>query len=52
MDPTLTYEEQCATKAELKPKKATDQDGITNEMVINLGKLTMYKLLDIFSKIW
>ena len=51
MDSTISIEElNCAMK-KLKQKKSQGPDGITNEMLINVGKLVLYKLLEIFNKI-
>ena len=52
MDSPISYEEQNSALAKLKPKKSPGPDCITNEMIINLGKPALHKLLEIYNKSW
>ena len=48
----LSYEKLNSALSNLKLKKSPGSDGITNEMIVNLGQLGLHKLLDIFNKTW
>ena len=50
MDSPILYEELKSALAKLKLKKSSGTDCITNEMIINLGKPALYKLLEIYNK--
>ena len=54
--PSMTSEfsihELNCTIRQLKNKKATGKDGISNEMIRHLGSLAKQKLLDIYSHSW
>ena len=50
MDATISLEELNYAMKKLKQMKSPGPDGITNEMIINAGKLALYKLLEIFNK--
>ena len=52
MDSPISYDELTSALAELKLKKSPGPDCITNEMIINLEKLALYKLLEIYNKSW
>ena len=52
MDSPISYEELNSALANLKLKKSPGPDCITNEMIINLGKPALYKLLEIYNKSW
>ena len=50
MNSPLSYEELTSALSNLK--KSPGPDGITNEMIVNLGQPALHKLLDIFNKTW
>ena len=52
MNSPLSYEELTSALSNLKLKKSPGPDGITNEMIVNLGQPALHKLLDIFNKTW
>ena len=54
MNPTtpLSYEELTSALSNLKLKKSPGPDAFTNEMIVNLGKPALPKLLDKFNKTW
>jgi potassium voltage-gated channel Eag-related subfamily H protein 8 len=52
MEKDLTLSELHAVLRQLKTKKSPCQDGITNEMLIQLGCLATGKLLEIYNLFW
>lgn len=52
MNQELTMHELQTAIRQLKAKKSPGPDGITNEMLIHLGKTAMRKLLDIYNYSW
>ncbi len=48
----LTLNELQIPLKQLKAKKSTGPDGITNEMLTNLGCFALHTLLDIFNLSW
>ena len=52
MDSPISYEELNCALAKLKLKKSPGPDCITNEIIINLGKPALYKLLGIYNTSW
>ena len=50
MNSPLSYKELTSTLSNLNLKKSPGPDAITNYMIVNLGQLTLHKLLDIFNK--
>ena len=52
MNSSLWYKELTSVLSNLKLKKSSGPDAITNEMIVNLGQPSLHKLLDIFNKTW
>ena len=52
MDSPIVYKELTSALAKLKLKKSPGPDCITNEMIINLRKPALHKLLEIYNKSW
>ena len=47
-----SYKELTSTLSNLKLKKSPGPDAITNEMIVNLGRPALHKLLVICNKTW
>ena len=52
LDSLISYEKLISVLFKLKLKKSLGPDCITNEMIINHDKLTLYKLLEIYNHSW
>ena len=52
MTANFTIQELQDACRRLKTKKSPGKDGITNEMIKNLGKYAKQKLLEVFNQSW